>query len=88
MSAPDYCNPTGELARILQDTVEGLGRLRPVMFPAAALSDCKYWRDAGIPAYWYGPTPVAGTANESVSIDELLNLVRTHALAAATYLSA
>ena len=31
--------------------------------------------------------PVAGTANESVSIDELLNLVRTHALAAATYLS-
>lgn len=87
ISAPDYCNPTGELARILQDTVEGLGRLRPVMFPAAALSDCKYWRDAGIPAYWYGPTPVAGTANESVSIDELLNLVRTHVLAAATYLS-
>lgn len=86
MSAPDYCDPHGELARILQETVESLGRRRPAMFPAAALSDCKYWRDAGIPAYWYGPSPVAGTANESVSIEELLNLVRTHALAAATYL--
>ncbi|MGI6855742.1 M20/M25/M40 family metallo-hydrolase [Mesorhizobium sp. 1B3] len=86
VAPPDYCDPTAELATVLQDTVESLGRPRPVMFVSSALSDCKYWRDRGIPAFWYGPTPVAGTANESVSIDEFLNLVRVHSLAAARYL--
>ncbi|MDX6748606.1 M20/M25/M40 family metallo-hydrolase [Geminicoccaceae bacterium 1502E] len=85
--SPDYCDPSGELATILQDTVESLGIARPVMIPTAALSDCKYWRDRGIPAYWYGPTPVAGTPNESVAIEEVLILVKAHALAAADYLS-
>lgn len=87
LAEPDYCDPSGELAVVLQDTVERLGFPRPAMTPATALSDCKYWRDRGIPAYWFGPTPVAGTANESVSIEELMILVKTHALAAATYLS-
>lgn len=85
--APDYCDPFGELATIIQDTVESLGLQRPVMVPVSALSDCKYWRDRGIPAYWYGPSPVAGTPNESVAIEELLVLVKTHAIAAAKYLS-
>jgi len=85
--SPDYCDPSGELATVLQDTVESLGMARPVMIPTAALSDCKYWRDRGIEAYWYGPTPVAGTPNESVAIDELIVLVKAHALAAAEYLS-
>jgi acetylornithine deacetylase/succinyl-diaminopimelate desuccinylase-like protein len=84
---PDFCEPDGELAVILQDTVESLGRVRPVMIASSALSDCKFWRSRGTPSYWYGPTPVAGTANESVSIDELLNMVRTHTLASAHYLS-
>ncbi len=87
VAEPDYCDPSGELAVTLQDTVESLGLPRPAMTPSTALSDCKYWRDRGIPAYWYGPTPVAGTANESVSIEELMILVRTHTLAAASYLS-
>lgn len=83
---PDYSDPNGELAVILQDTVEGLGLPRPSMIAAAAQSDCKYWRQRSVPAYWFGPTPVAGTANESVSIEELMILVRTHTLAALEYL--
>jgi acetylornithine deacetylase/succinyl-diaminopimelate desuccinylase-like protein len=85
---PDISSVDGELARILQDTVEGLGMPRPDMTPAVAISDCRYWRYRGTPAYWYGPNaPLCSAANESVGIDELLHTVRTHTLAAITYLS-
>lgn len=83
----DVSAPDGELAMILQDTVESLGRVRPEFTPSIAISDCRYWRYRGIPAYWYGVDgPDCSAANESVPIEELLHVVRTSALAAAQYL--
>lgn len=85
--APDYADPHSEFAVILQDTVEGLGRVRPEMTPATAMSDSAFWRYRGTPAYWYGPdgSAVSGP-NEYVEIEELLHLVRAHTLAAAHFL--
>lgn len=87
VDAPDYADPYSEFAAIIQDTVEELGRIRPEMTPATAISDCSFWRSRGIPAYWYGPdgSAVSGP-NEYVEIEELLHLVRTHTLAAAHFL--
>lgn len=83
----DVSAPDGELAVILQNIIQGLGRPKPEFTPSIAISDCRYWRYRGTPAYWYGPDgPDCSAANESVSIEELLHVVRTIALAAAKYL--
>lgn len=85
----DVSDPGHEMASILQDTVQGLGRIRPEMTPAIAISDCRYWRYRGVPAFWYGPDgSLCSAANESVEIDELLHVVRTYTLAAVRYLNA
>ncbi|MCY8979234.1 M20/M25/M40 family metallo-hydrolase [Bacillus halotolerans] len=87
VDSADVSDPESEMAIILQETVEGLGWTKPEMTPDVAMSDCRYWRYRGTPAFWYGPDGSnCSAANESVSIEELLHIVRTHALAAAQYL--
>ncbi|OME57256.1 hypothetical protein BSK61_09305 [Paenibacillus odorifer] len=87
VDSADVSDPDSEMARILQETVEDLGWNKPVLVPDVAISDCRYWRYRGTPAFWYGPDGSnCSAANESVSIKELLHLVRTHALAATQYL--
>lgn len=87
VDAPDLADRNGELLGIICDVATGLGLERPIMTPDIALSDCRYWRYRGIPAYWYGPGgEECGMANESVSIEDLLNTVRIHTLSAFEYL--
>jgi len=67
--------------------VRGLGRDEPVPAVSLGAIDCKHWRHAGVPAYVYGPTPSnMAKADEWVDIEEYLHVVRSHALAAASYL--
>ena len=51
-------------------------------------TDCKHWRQNGVPSYVYGcrPTNMA-KPDEYVEVEEFLHVLRTHALAAAAYLS-
>ena len=50
-------------------------------------SDARVFRAAGIPAVVYGPTPFnTGGADEYVLIDELVTVMRVHALAAFNFL--
>lgn len=87
VDSADVSDPENEMAIILQETVEGLGRNKPVVIPDIAISDCRYWRYRYTPAFWYGPDGNdCSAANESVSIEDLMHVVRTHALAAAQYL--
>ena len=52
-----------------------------------AATDARFWRLSGVPAYIYGCSPdVMGTYDESVGLEEFLNVVRVHALSAAAYL--
>ncbi|MCW3792662.1 M20/M25/M40 family metallo-hydrolase [Paenibacillus sp. LS1] len=88
VDSADVSDPDSEMAQILQETVMGLGWAKPEMVPDVAISDCRYWRYRGTPAFWYGPDgSECSAANESVAIEELLHLVRTHALAAVQYLN-
>jgi len=53
-----------------------------------AATDARYWRRHGIPAYIYGCSPdLMGTYDEAVGVEEFLNVVRVHTLAAAAYLA-
>lgn len=84
---PDYADPYGEMPGIIRQTAKKIGMEEPVLTPDIAISDCRYWRYQGIPAYWYGPGGSdCSAANESVLIEDLLNTVRVHTLAAYEYL--
>lgn len=87
IDSADICSPFTEIAGLIQDTAEELSGKRPVMTPDIAISDCRYWRYRGIPAYWYGPDSfLCSTADEHVSIDEIFHIATTHALTALKFL--
>jgi succinyl-diaminopimelate desuccinylase len=85
----NWCDPEGEMLRIIQDTAERVRGIRPAPVITLAATDARFWRNAGIPAYIYGCAfDRVGTYDESISLEEFLRVVRVHTLAAATYLRA
>jgi succinyl-diaminopimelate desuccinylase len=85
---PSTCDPNHPMVGILQGAVESLGRPKPAPVVSLGATDCKHWRHRGVPAYVYGCTPNnMAKGDEWIAIDEYLHVVRTHVLAAATYLA-
>lgn len=85
---PEMSPPNSELAQILKDTVVSLGKPAPVLTPDVAISDCRYWRYRGVPAYWYGcGGDLCSAANEFVTTEDLIHVVRVHSLATLKYLA-
>jgi succinyl-diaminopimelate desuccinylase len=86
---PNWSDPAGEMMQILQDTVVGLGRRRPVPVITLGATDTRLWRYNGVPAYIYGASPeTMAAADENVLIDDYLHILKTHVLSAARYLGA
>lgn len=84
---PSSCDPNHRMVGILQNTAESLGVGRPAPVVSLGATDCKHWRHRGVPAYVYGCSPNGmAKPDEWVAIDEYLHVVRSHVLAAATYL--
>lgn len=55
--------------------------------PSLGATDCKFWRYHGVPAYVFGVSPESMAAvDESVSVDEFITVIKTHALSAWEYL--
>ena len=85
---PSVCDPNHRMVKILQSTVAGLTGRTPLPVVSLGATDCKHWRHRGVPAYVYGCTPNnMAKPDEWVDIEEYLHIVRTHALAAAAFLS-
>jgi succinyl-diaminopimelate desuccinylase len=86
---PTFSDPDHRMVAIIRDTVAGLtGR---TALPAVSLgaSDAKHWRRHGVPAYLYGCAPNnMAKPDEWVDVEDYLHVVRSHALAAAAYLTA
>jgi succinyl-diaminopimelate desuccinylase len=85
---PSTCDPNHPMVSILQGAVESLGCPKPAPVVSLGATDCKHWRHRGVPAYVYGCTPNnMAKGDEWIAIDEYLHVLRTHVLAAATYLA-
>jgi succinyl-diaminopimelate desuccinylase len=85
---PTASEPRHRMVQILRTTVHSLTGTEPVASVGLGATDMKHWRSRGVPAYVYGcrPTNMA-KPDEWVAIEEYLHILRTHALAAAAYLS-
>jgi succinyl-diaminopimelate desuccinylase len=83
----NVCDPNHEMVRILSSNAQKVRDIRP--YPAISIggTDCRFWRERGIPAYVYGPTPYGmGAPDEHVTLDDLLGTVHVHVLSAYDYL--
>jgi succinyl-diaminopimelate desuccinylase len=85
----NWCDPEGEMLQIIQRNAERVCGIRPVAIATLALTDARWWRNAGIPAYIYGCAPTGmASHDESVAVEEFLDVLRVHVLSAAAYLRA
>lgn len=83
----NWCDPEGEMLRIIQDRATRVAGITPAPVITLAATDARFWRNAGVPAYIYGCAfDLVGTYDESVALEEFLNVVRVHTLSAAAYL--
>jgi len=87
-SEPNYVDPRHEMMTILQENAEAVRGIRPTPNISLGGTDCRLWRQRGIPAFVYGPTPYnMGSPDEYVTIEDLLGTVEVHVLSAFDYLS-
>lgn len=83
----NWCDPEGEMLRIIQARATRIAGITPAPVITLAATDARFWRNAGVPAYIYGCAfDLVGTYDESVALEEFLNVVRVHTLSAAAYL--
>lgn len=81
------CAHDHPMVEILTRNAEKVTRKKPLAIPSLGATDCKFWRYKGVPAYVFGVSPESMAAvDESVSVDEFLAVVKTHALASWEYL--
>jgi succinyl-diaminopimelate desuccinylase len=84
----NYCDPGHRMARIVDASARAVGLPPLVPIPSVGGSDCRLWRERGIPAYVYGTTPHNIAApNEWTSIDDFMQVVRVHALSSHAFLT-
>jgi succinyl-diaminopimelate desuccinylase len=85
---PAWSPPDTEMADYVRANALALSGVEPV--PAISLggTDARLWRYRDVPAIVFGPSPIEmGGADEFVTIDEFLHVVRTHVCSAYDYLS-
>ncbi|CZR68465.1 related to diaminopropionate ammonia-lyase [Phialocephala subalpina] len=81
------CAHDHPMVEILARQAENFTGKKPLAIPSLGATDCKHYRYNSIPAYIYGVSPETMAArDESVSVEEFLTVVKTHALAAWEYL--
>lgn len=82
------CAHDHPMISILARNAEAVAGVRPVAIPSLGATDCKFWRYHKVPAYIYGPAPTRmAAADECVSVEEFMTVIKTHALSAWDYLT-
>ena len=85
---PAACDPNHEMVDLIRKHARTIGGVDPKPILSLGGTDARLWRQRGIPAYVYGPSPRGmGQKDEAVEVSEFLHVVRVHALAALDYLS-
>jgi acetylornithine deacetylase/succinyl-diaminopimelate desuccinylase-like protein len=82
-----YSDRTHPIFRALQESAARVrGGDEPVFGVSLAGTDCRYWRQAGVPCAVYGPTPHnVGNQNEYVHLEEFEEVLKAQAAAAAQF---
>lgn len=84
---PSFTDPDSEIIRRTVAVATEVLKSPPAVNMRVGASDARVFRKAGVPTVVYGPTPYnMGAADEYVLIDELVDVMRVHALTAFDFL--
>ena len=85
---PNWSPPDTELATYVKTNAHAVSGVEPVPAISLGCTDARLWRYHDVPAIVFGPSPIEmGGVDEYVSVEEFLNVVRTHVCTAYDYLS-
>jgi succinyl-diaminopimelate desuccinylase len=86
--APNWSEPEHEMVAILQEIVADVEGIEPRPVVRLGATDARLWRRAGIPTFTYGSRHGdVGGVDESVAVDNYINVVKVLTLAAHDYLT-
>jgi succinyl-diaminopimelate desuccinylase len=85
---PSWCAPDSEMAGFIRANAKAVAGIDPVPTISLGGTDVRLWLYADIPAIVYGPAPTGmGSADEHVTVDDFLHVVRCHVLSAYDYMT-
>jgi len=85
--APNVSPVDHPMIDIMRANAKKVSGVEPAPIIGLGATDARLWRQVGVPAFVYGPSPRnMGTANEYVKIDEFMHVAKVHALSALDFL--
>jgi len=88
-SESNWCAPEAEMFDYVIANAQQVSNVTPTRVVSPGGTDARLWRMRGVPAIVYGPSPGSmGAADENVTVEELIHVVKTHVLSAFDYLTA
>jgi len=88
-SESNWCDPASEMFGYVVANAQQVSNVTPVRVVSPGGTDARLWRTRGVPAIVHGPSPDSmGAPDEHVTVEELMHVVKTHALSAFDYLAA
>jgi succinyl-diaminopimelate desuccinylase len=85
---PSATPPHMEMVKYIQQNAELVSGITPAPVIGLGGTDARLWRQKGVPAVVYGPSPTGmGAVNERVTVEEFMHTVQTHVLSAYDFLS-
>ena len=76
------------MAGLVRANAKAVSGVEPMPVVSLGCTDARLWRYEDVPAIVFGPSPIEmGGVDEYVEVEEFLDVVRTHVLAAYDYLS-
>ncbi len=84
-----YSPPDSKLAKTISDNAKQVTGAQPFLSFTSGGTDCRFWRERGIPAIAYGPKVYAmGAADERVPVEDIITTAKVHAGTIVDYLTA
>ena len=83
-----YTSPSTKIVELLAQNSEQITGNEPLMSFTSGGTDCRYWRDLGIPAVSYGPKVYGmGGIDENITIEDLVTTTKVHITTIIDYLT-
>jgi succinyl-diaminopimelate desuccinylase len=74
-----YSHPSSRMATVIGENAREVTGVDPFLSFTSGGTDCRYWRERGVPSVAYGPKVYAmGAANERIGITDLLTTAKVH----------
>ncbi len=74
-----YSSPASPIAKVISESAKRVTGSEPYLSFTSGGTDCRFWRERGVPSAAYGPRVFSmGAADERITVDDLLKTAKVH----------